>query len=794
MADQITDGRTLLDAADATTNFIGSTSPAQDTEIFIQGTASVAEQLTSSLRYVMYDAGTPQDWTNNVFYIWINCGVVGLLDTKALGGFRIRFAGATETDFFEVYVGGNDSWPVSIAGGWTLFVVDIDQASRYPSNTGGTPPGTNAIQHVGWAGVTGGTMTRAADNTWMDALYRLPKGDPGILIEGVNSGVSPIRAWNAQDIFDTLGNAAGTFVPVAGGGFKVAAPIQVGTSTASPQAETHQFTDSNAILLWDDQEFIGEDFYAIDVRQAAGNTTQFDFTGGVIAAGDDFGDITRFQVRCPDGDVNLLSFNGTTFVHAGALFFDVNGVSVDNCTLSDVQRIHHSQLTDSYDSNSHVAPAVRTGEALVMTDRINGITNCSFEAGVNGGHAIETWGIRTLFADSFDPGPGERTNKSDSPVVSPYDGYDISQHDANYDPARYGWYENNGSPTLLIIPGSVGGQNRNTLQEWISPPEYFLNVQGSRYQPIGPISPVGTAGVGRASELTIDVVWSKGSDFDNFFIMLRRADVNNQLVIEHDNDSPTGNIQIREYSAGNMLTSPFLAEGNFAQIFSPLTTKMRTRVELSGNTITVYAGAYDPFGSPNLLDQIVTATLQDSPAPGAGLGFGAFTTQGCKVHAVQVRTDAGVLGDISSGNVFTGYGGSPIGTNSVPNAGSNDAVVFNRRRGIASIAVGGGGATPSVRNDVGTTTTVTNDVAVTLTGLRETTEVTVLNAGTTTVLSEIENVASPTDYTFTVGSGVAVDIVIHAIGFEHIRLENLSFTADTTLPITQRVDRNYSNP
>jgi hypothetical protein len=778
---QITDARTLLDAADATTNFVGSTSPSQDTEIFIEGTASVAEQLTSSLRWVMYDAGAAQDWSNNVFYIWVNCGVVGLLDIKSLGGFRIRFAGPTTTDFFEVYVGGSDSWPISIAGGWTLFAVDIEVAAANPSNTGGTPPLTTAIQHVGWAGISS-VMTRAADNTWMDALYRLPKGEPGILIEGQNQGVSPFRPWNTQDIFDTLGTAVGTFVPVAGGGFKVAAPIALGTEGASP-AGTHQFTDANALLLWDSQEFIDAGFYEIQIKQDVGHTTQFNFSGGVIAAPSADGDKSRFAVTTPLGDVNQLIFNGTTLIHSSDLQFDVNGVSVDNCTLSDAKIIRVDTKTDSYSGNSHVDPATVTGEALIKTDRLGNIVDCQFTAGAGGGHAVETWGGQTVFADDFQKGPGE------------VDGTEIFQHLASFDPDKLGWQDNNNSPTEFMYPTAPAGSDAtiHVLGSWASPPENILRLDGPRFQAFGYDAGAGT---GLVTDFIADFVFSKLGVADNIFFMFRRSDLDNQVVVEFNNDSPTGRIDVIEYVAGVKVTSPVTVTGTFNTDLAA-DVKYRARIQMSGDTLTIWAGE-DPGaggGSPNTLDQILTTTITSSPAAGSIMGFGALTnTPGAVIHDVTLRATTATIDDTSVGNLFTGYGGSPIGTNLVPLSGSEDSAIFNRARESGVINVSGGGDTPSVRNGYGTDTTVNNNLSVTLTGLVEGTEVTVCLAGTQTTVAEIENVASPTDYTFSVGNGVAVDVIMHAVNYEHIRLENLVFTADTTLPITQRFDRNYSNP
>jgi len=216
MADTITDGRTAVDNADSVTpwdDLAGSSSGTLDTDIKIQGTGSIGEIITSTIAGLLFDAGSAQDWSNNVFYIWINCGIVGLLDLIANGGFTIRFCGATVTDWFEFNVGGSDSWPTSIEGGWTQFVVDIEGT---PDTTNGTPPATTAIRYVGFSAITASVMTKHVDNTWIDEIRRLPDGSPGILVQGRNGGAT---AWTFADIVTQLTNAVGTFVNGPGGSF-----------------------------------------------------------------------------------------------------------------------------------------------------------------------------------------------------------------------------------------------------------------------------------------------------------------------------------------------------------------------------------------------------------------------------------------------------------------------------------------------------------------------------------------------------------------------------------------------
>jgi len=85
----------------------------------------------------------------------------------------------------------------------------------------------------------------------------------------------------------------------------------------------------------------------------------------------------------------------------------------------------------------------------------------------------------------------------------------------------------------------------------------------------------------------------------------------------------------------------------------------------------------------------------------------------------------------------------------------------------------------------------TNVSALNLTGLQSNSEVRVYDAGTTTELAGVEN--SGTTFTANI-SASSVDIVIHSLGYEYQKIEGANTSSNLTLPIQQRVDRNYRNP
>jgi hypothetical protein len=157
-----------------------------------------------------------------------------------------------------------------------------------------------------------------------------------------------------------------------------------------------------------------------------------------------------------------------------------------------------------------------------------------------------------------------------------------------------------------------------------------------------------------------------------------------------------------------------------------------------------------------------------------------FTSAGTG-HAIEITT-AGTY--TFEGNTFTGYGAG----------GTTDAAVYNNSGGAVTLNVTAGGGTPTVRNGAGASTTVNANVSVTLTGLKNPSEVRVFSAGTQTEVAGTggENVTSGS-HAFSVGSGVSVDISILALGYQNMRLLAFSSTSDTTVPISQVLDRQYAN-
>jgi hypothetical protein len=194
-------------------------------------------------------------------------------------------------------------------------------------------------------------------------------------------------------------------------------------------------------------------------------------------------------------------------------------------------------------------------------------------------------------------------------------------------------------------------------------------------------------------------------------------------------------------------------------------------------TITQNAAPLD--GCSFLDSKVIVA----APADLAEITDCEFVSSGTG-HAIEVGGSAASV--TFSGNVFTGYAGTNGST-------GNEAIYVNIASGTVTINIVGGGSTPSIRT-AGATVVVNSNVSVTLTGLKNPSEVRVFLAGTQTEVAGTgaENVTTGS-HAFSVGSGVAVDIAVLALGYQNLRILSYSTTADAAVPVSQVLDRQYAN-
>ena len=116
----------------------------------------------------------------------------------------------------------------------------------------------------------------------------------------------------------------------------------------------------------------------------------------------------------------------------------------------------------------------------------------------------------------------------------------------------------------------------------------------------------------------------------------------------------------------------------------------------------------------------------------------------------------------------------------------------NASGGSASIAIVGGGSSPSFENVSGSFTEIVNNITISLTGLISGSEVRVYPTGSLVELDGIEN--STGSFSFVMDASTHINIVIQKEDYEYQIIKNFAPGADSSIPVSQRFDRNYSNP
>jgi hypothetical protein len=198
---------------------------------------------------------------------------------------------------------------------------------------------------------------------------------------------------------------------------------------------------------------------------------------------------------------------------------------------------------------------------------------------------------------------------------------------------------------------------------------------------------------------------------------------------------------------------------------------------------------------------ITNARFTDTSAPSSSLtsdrpdrisstAFAGNTTLNVK-HGIEIIVTGSY---VFSANTFTNY---------VSGSSSGSALLFNPPGGTGDLTLNvvDGGNAPSFTNLSTGTVTINENVSVSLTNMNPFTEVRVYRAGTNPPeeIAGIENIQTGTpvssSFTFSDQAGNSVDIAIHNLQYEHIRLANFTIpSSNTTVPISQQLDRSYSNP
>jgi len=416
----VIDGRTLISNANAQGSWVddtgGTMGATAGTTNFIVGTGSIEGRSSKSTDAIQWDFGSPQDFTDTVFYFWVNMAQAALLDLKANQGLTMRFSGATQTDWFEINVAGSDTY----GGGWKMFVVDASVAKTASDNTSGTPPAVNAVQFVGISVTTTATAPGSDPNFFVDASWHVAVGTPGIRVEGQNAAAP----WTMAAVLDVVVNT-GTDAPwgmldeLDNGTLTCNAHIRFGADDATQD----EFADTNIIMGFEIADVV-DGFFGFDGIAGAG---QMDVTfGSKTGSGNDATGAQGFVITSggprwfmdfdTDADIDSAGFYGCQF-SVGEIF-DLAQAACDLATVVfvDCDKAHFSNAKAV--RITVVGATTADGVAFCDTDDLGDIANSNFE--FSDGHGIEilTGGpssqsnVGNVFTGGYGGTPGDNLTPS----------------------------------------------------------------------------------------------------------------------------------------------------------------------------------------------------------------------------------------------------------------------------------------------------------------------------------------------------------------------------------------------
>ena len=337
----ITNLMTIVDDATATTNWIpfSGGSAAANTDTFPPGaTTSISDKVSNEIDGLIYDTGATGNFSaGDHITVWYNV-LFGSLATRAAGGVRVVVTGATNTDFAEVYVDGNDTGK----SGWNFAVVSVDRILENPDNTGGTPPTVGNIQKVGIKVNITANVSGNNDNLAVGAIHRIPTGTNAFRIEG--DGSSAIVNWD--DIATGIEGDAGRGIVLkdSTGAFIVNGPLEFGHPTNGFDTNIQ---DTGVVIAWENQEYIEPDFYGFTLNANANDTTQIN-AGTKVGSGETAVGVNgwtvitggpRWFVDSEDANQTASNFYGCSFSGSSTWSIDDNAVEIISCVFSDCDTI-----------------------------------------------------------------------------------------------------------------------------------------------------------------------------------------------------------------------------------------------------------------------------------------------------------------------------------------------------------------------------------------------------------------------------------------------------------------------
>ena len=165
-------------------------------------------------------------------------------------------------------------------------------------------------------------------------------------------------------------------------------------------------------------------------------------------------------------------------------------------------------------------------------------------------------------------------------------------------------------------------------------------------------------------------------------------------------------------------------------------------------------------------------------------------------HAGNNADNLTLTGDMRMAAVISGVNTGLSVSGDLTMAVAGTYQFTNSTIGVVKNSSGGDISLTTIETTITTNTgpdiTIVTSATLTLTGLIANSEIRVYTAGSTTELGGVEN--SGTSFSLAGITENSVDIQIHALAHLNQRLTAVNTSANTSIPITQLVDRQYLNP
>lgn len=343
-----------------------------DTDNFIQNTAAHSSPAKTGVGSLFYDSGVGGVTipTDGAFLIWVYWAAPKCLDTEANGGIRLM-CGSGLGDFYGWKLLGSDSYAY---GGWANLATNPEVSPDY---TVGTPDGTD--RYFGWAA---------------NALTVPSKGNP-FVVDAVRYGrcEAIMSAGDANDpaTFDGFAlsndNVANRWglIQAVDGGYQWKGRMGLGISGAV------YFEDSNTQILIANTKKVTPKFNLISM---ANSGSYIDWSAISFLA---LGASSRgcLEVIDPECDVNI---DSCSFTDMSAFGFGLSSTVTDTTFRRCGLVTQNSASFDGclFDGTIDI-------EKALMADNLDNISDCSFIAPPNSGHAIriDTTGTYSFNGNTF---------------------------------------------------------------------------------------------------------------------------------------------------------------------------------------------------------------------------------------------------------------------------------------------------------------------------------------------------------------------------------------------------------